>query len=70
MTTDAEGQQGNEAVMLREEILYMRKKLTQAQNAEKELRLEFELYRASTEKHIESVQNKSLLSFSSKKEDL
>jgi hypothetical protein len=53
MTADAEGQQGNEAAMLREEISYMRRKLTQAQNAEMELRLEFELYRAATEQRIE-----------------
>jgi hypothetical protein len=52
VTADADGRvsaAANEVNMLKEEIRYMRRMLIEAQNAEKELKLEFELYKAGAE---------------------
>jgi hypothetical protein len=43
--------------MLKDEIRYMRKNLIDAQNAEKALKLEFELYKASAEMTQEQTQS-------------
>lgn len=39
----------NEISLLKEEIRYMRKKMIESENNEKDLRLEFELYKANIE---------------------
>ena len=39
----------SELNLLKEQIKYMRKKMMQAENAEKDLRLQFELYKANVE---------------------
>jgi hypothetical protein len=47
-----------EVNLLREEIRYMRRKLLEAENAEKDLKLEFEMYRANREiVNLESKRN-------------